>query len=506
MNIYKIYILIFVALLSVSCEDFLDENPSKTTSLVPTTLEHLEYLLNDYNTFADEANSAYIFGTDDYGLIKDLYDARRSVYSVETIQHALWDVDNIPDAQRHYWPSEYKKIFTANMVLSYLSEVSGDEAVKKNIKAEAHFLRAYSNFVLANTYCLPYTDANKEELGLPVKASTSFEESAERATLEETWKFIQDDLEKALEITTSLGNVGDTKKRTWRASKASVYAFAARYYLVRNDYNNAKTYAEKALAEHSDLIDYNTEMRYSDVPNSINVDGEEVELLYPYTHDRQTDPTDKMEWKELYYYRFLSHGSWWYIPSQDLLDTYDQENDLRYRYHMVEHYSFDRGCIDPVYDYPGYVGFHKDDLPSGPTVGEMILTKAECQIRLGQWEQGIETVNELRAKRMDSNATQDKIDLSADSQAEALTKVIVERRREMPFTSRWRDIRRYNSNNNPADDVTVTRTFYPYNSSVILLGEEPITYTLEPGSRRFARPLPNTDIIVTDGVLKQNNY
>ena len=503
---FKIYIFMFVALLSASCEDFLDENPSKTSSLVPTRVDHLENLLNNYSSFYSENNNEASFGTDDYGLMTSLYDARSSVYSVNIVQFATWDKDYLADYDRPYWPTEYKKIFTANMILKYLGEVSGDEATKKKVEAEAHFIRAYSYFQLANTFCLPYTDANKNELGLPLKASTSFDESSKRATLEDTWKFIKDDLDKALELNVELSKVGDNKYRSWRASTPAVYAFAARYYLALNDYPNAKLYAEKALTKHSELIDYNTDMRYSSVTSQVNVNGEDVELKYPYTHDNQSDPTDMMEWKELYYYRFLTNGWWWYIPSQSLLDSYDKVYDLRYKYHMVEHYSYDRGCVDPAYDYPGYIFFFKDKLPSGPTVAEMILTKAECQIRLGQWEQGITTVNQLRAKRMDSTAPANAIDLSASSQEEALTKVLAERRREMPFTTRWFDLRRYNNNSNPADDVVLTRTFYPYNGSVVMGSQEPITYTLEKNSRRYANPLPNTDIQTTLGALEQNKY
>ncbi len=107
---------------------------------------------------------------------------------------------------------------------------------------------------------------------------------------------------------------------------------------------------------------------------------------------------------------------------------------------------------------------------------------------------------------MDASAPSEIINLSAASQAEALVKVLEERRREMPFVHRWYDIRRYNNNEDSSDDVVVTRTFYPYNGSSILGAETPVNFSLEKNSRRYANPLPDTDIIASDNVLKQNTY
>ena len=90
--------------------------------------------------------------------------------------------------------------------------------------------------------------------------------------------------------------------------------------------------------------------------------------------------------------------------------------DLRYRYHIVEDYSYDRGMTNPSYSYPGYIFFFKDRIPAGPTVAEMIMTKAECQARNGQWEEGLKTANILRAKRMSNTLSNQEINLSATSQ------------------------------------------------------------------------------------------
>ena len=507
MRLLKYFIGISITLLIVSCDDFLDQKPSKSTSLVPTTAEQLEFLLNNYSNFYQEGNRTAIYSTDDYGLQKELFDARSTAYGVVAAQFGTWDTDFLPfDTRENFWQGEYRKIFYANMVLNTLPKVTGSATLKENLEREAYFIRAYSLWTLAQTYCLPYNEANKDEIGLVLKKSTSFEEAVERATLKETYELIEADLTEALKLTTKLEMVNN-KYKSWRASKAAVNAFAARYYLNRNDYTKALNYANTALQEHSVMMDYNVDMRYSSIISNVTVGGVATRIWYPYTHDNQSDFTDMMEWKEHYYFRMLYHESWWYIPSTQLLSLYDKTYDLRYKYHMVKNYSFDRGLTSPAYEYPGYIFFFKDRIPSGPTVAEMHLIKAECLARQNKVTEAMSAVNVLRAKRMDKNASSNIINLSASSKDEAIARILEERRREMPFTQRWNDIRRLNGNEDSNDDVgPITRSFYGFTSSVISPSLGMQTYTLPKNSRRYAAPIPNTEIQSSNGVIKQNTY
>lgn len=505
----KIYILSFLTALvfAYGCNDFLDEKPSKNTSLVITSIDQLEYILNSYSIFYEESNRAALYSSDDYGLLPELYDARANSYAVAGVQFATWDTENLPfDARESFWPNEYRKIFHANMIQSYLPKVSGSEEDKARIKSESHLIRAVSMWNLVQTYSLPYTEANANEPGIVIKQSTSFEESYKRSTIEETYDFIEKDIEEALKLTNEL-DVVNNKYRSWRGSKAAANAFAARYWLHRNDYEKALEYANVALSEHDAMMNYNTDMRYSSIPSNVTVEGEPVPVLFPYTHDNQLDLTDMMEWKELYYFRLMYNESWWYIPSSELLSLYDKDHDLRYRYHIVENYSYDRGVTNPPYEYPGYIFFFKDRIPSGPTVAEMLLTKAEAHARLDQLAPALEAVNKLRVNRIDSNAPNSAINISASTSEDALTLILEERRREMPFSQRWFDIRRFNNNDEPSDDVgPLTRNFYGYSSSSVTPSTGIVTYTLESNSRRYAAPIPNTEIESSEGELEQNIY
>ena len=269
-------------------------------------------------------------------------------------------------------------------------------------------------------------------------------------------------------------------------------------------------YADLALAEYNVLIDYNatTDMSYGNNQTvSINAgtpNATTYTLRYPYTHNNQTDLTDMIKWKEFLYFRMLNYGSWWYIPSQELLNLYDQANDRRYEYHIVEGYSYDRGMnSSPAISYPGYIHFFKDRLPSGPTTSEMYLIRAECLARTGNITGSMTTLNTMRAKRMKPGSW---VNLNAANQADAIKLVLQERRRQMPFSIRWSDIRRFNTNSDPSDDVIITKTFYPVNLTGAVIGSPVQTITIPTNSRKYALPLPYADILSSQGQLEQNKY
>jgi len=487
------------------CDKFLDERPSKTSSLVVTTTSQLNALLNDYNEFYAENNNTAILSTDDYGLTTSIYDARPGIFSPITVQYNTWDTAYLmDDPGQSFWSSEYRKIFTANMVLQYADKVTGPDEDKANLKADAHLIRAYSYFQLANTFTLPYSSGKGDEPGLPLKLTIAFDEPVARAPLPKVYEQIEADLAEAMKIKMPL--IQNGKPRHWRANTAAVNGFAARYYLAMNKYTDALKYANQALQEYSTLVDYNTQMRYGrDEVVTINPgpNAQTVTLKYPYTHDNQEDFTDMIGWPEFLYFRMLDYGTWWYMPSTALMNLYDQAHDLRYQYHYVEGYSYDRGMIDPAYNYPGYIFFFKDRIPSGPTTAEMLLIKAEAQARTDDFGGAMTTLNSLRAKRMTPGPW---VNLTATGKDDAIKKVLEERRREMPFVHRWYDVRRYNNNDDPNDDVEMSKTFYPYTLSSVLSTQPVKTYTLPKHSRRFAAPLPRTEMISSNGAIQQNTY
>lgn len=508
-NVFAVSLLLLLATGLGSCTKFLDERISKNSSLPLETTAHLNALMEQYGLVYSDENYAWM-GTDDYGLNATTYDIKRGNFTfLPNIFRAFWDVEYsplTPNSDR-LWASgfgEWRDVFYANAVLVNLDKVTGGtEAEKARLKAEAHMMRAYAYWQLANTYCLPYTEANKGELGLPIKKSNSFEEDLTRVSLEETYAFIESDLQEALKINKPL--VVGTRPEHWRASTAAVNGFAARYYLNRNNYTEALKYADSTLAEYSVLVDYNNPAQmYYGTSSTFSIPGNPPYVArFPYTHDNQINLVDMIGWKEFLYFRVQNFGSWFYLPSTDLLNLYDTANDRRYEFHIVENYSYFLGSNTPTNGLPGYVFFFKDRIPSGPTTAEMYLIKAECLARTGKVPEALAAVNTLRAKRVKPGAT---VDLTATNQAEAVTKILQERRREIPFVQRWYDLRRFNNNADPSDDVVVTKQFYPLTMAGPDVTKPVQTYTLDKNSRRYALPIHSTELISGRDILLQNTY
>ncbi|MBQ5654567.1 MAG: RagB/SusD family nutrient uptake outer membrane protein, partial [Alistipes sp.] len=184
----------------------------------------------------------------------------------------------------------------------------------------------------------------------------------------------------------------------------------------------------------------------------------------------------------------------------------DTQNDLRFRYFFVEDFSLNRGCtLDPAFRWWGVMAYEMEALDAGPSVAEMMLIKAECQARAGEYADAMKTIAPLRKARI---ATEAYTELTASSKDDAIKKVLQERRRELLMSMRWYDLKRLNANDYAADDVTVTREFYEFNpaAGTVLMDKGVKTYTLEPNSRHYAIPIPKTEIAVGKGVIEQNVY
>lgn len=500
-----------------ACDDYLDKEPSKNSSKTITEASQLDALLASYSSFYSESNYTFI-ASDDYGLTTKIQDNRTSSTSIDDLNDFTWATTN-KRTGRLLWDGEYSKIFRANLVLNNVDNVSGSDDVKANLKAEAHLVRAYSLFQLAVCHCLYPSADNAGDLGLPLRATTSFEESVARASLGETFGFIENEIAEALKITKPLVNGAGTLQN-WRGTTASAKAFAARFYLYMGDYAKAGQYAGEVLAEYSTLKDFNdpAEMYYSTNDDTYTInpgtpEEEQIVVKYPYTKLQFYGTSgfpELLGWKELLFARTMSYASWWYIPSADLLATFardikdgNPDNDLRYRYFVIEDFGLRSSERTNEGRSDGYCQFYYDNLISGPTVAEMMLIKAEVLARGGNAGDAIKTINDLRKARI---ATEAYADLTAGSPAEALKKVLDERRREMPLTMRWYDLKRYAWNDDPSDDVTINRRFYPYTSSSVLMNDAPVNHTLEPKSRRYALPIPEVDILRSDNVLIQNQY
>lgn len=498
MKILKLLLFFGVFVSLAACEKYLSEEPTRQS--VIETADQLEALINNATQFAADGtpgiggtNGSAGYSTDDTEIPLDAFKANPGKWSMDNLYFYTFKVDEIVGlSSDNVWNGEYRKIFMANLVLTNVDKVTGDADLKEELKADAHFIRAYSYWVLANHFCLPYTASIKDEpgLGLPLKQTTDYEESFDRATLKETYDQIEADMIEAGKTV----RADVDRAKPWRVSKAAVEAFMSRYYLFLGNYDESLVHTNNALnTANTKLVDWHTiiagtPQNYTNpvatIANSEFYDYPAAKYLY---------------WKEFYLPRFSYQSGQWLIPSTALRSLYDQSNDLRFKWiHLPNSNRRFSVTSHNLYRY----AFFSDGsyIPTGPSVGEMWLNKAEILARKGDVANAMIAVNTLRATRMNTPAP-----LTAVGQADAIAKVLEERRRELPFSFRWYDIRRFGVNSYPADDVTVTHTFFKVNvGSVDTTVTQ--TYTLAPNSKRLAVPINGVEIKASKNVITQNQY
>ncbi|WP_256006759.1 RagB/SusD family nutrient uptake outer membrane protein [Pedobacter deserti] len=497
MRLSHIIILFGMALLSTAgCKRFLDQEPLRQTSIknvdqLQALIDNIPVTANVASGSADETNLTAAYSTDDTEIDPELYKESPSVAPLENILYYTFNIQQVADASLDaLWTGEFRKIFLANTILENVEKVTGSEEQKGYVKADAHFIRAYSNWVLANYYCLPYSKDNLTTPGLPLKKSANVVESLKRSTLGETYEFILSDLNEAMKVARE--DVDPLKR--WRVTKRTVEAMFSRYYLFIGDYTKALEYSDRALASTTvSLKDYKTivagaPITYNNPPATL-----QVPQMYFWTN------AESLYWPEFYYTRYTNNRSQFYMPSSSLLALFEGSNDLRYKWFMIENGGRRFGSVKrEVIRY----SFFSDgkQLPSGLTRAELILNKAEALARTNHIGDAMAAVNELRAMRFSSPTN-----LSAVNADQAISQVLNERRREFPFSMRWLDIRRFSVNNYPQDDVTVTRNFFKIGEGGVDVNT-PQTYTLPTGSRRYMVPINGIDVNASGGQLQQNTY
>ena len=497
-RIYKYCLLAAVALMLAACTEFLSELPTKGTNQPISSLEQMEGLLYGIVTTSSgyfmETCPVAVFSTDDCHLPLDYCATNPTRFAWRNVLHYIWDIENLPDeATDPSWSNQFSLINRANTVLYYVDKVPGDPAKKAQIKAQAHFHRAYCYWYLANYYCLPYAPENMQEQGTPRKLTINNEEDYSHMTLEETYKLIDADIAEALKVDIDAALV------TWQADKATVNAFLSRYYLHRGEYDKAIEAADYALANKGNvsLKDYNTLVAGNPAYYTNPLDT----IRYCETNNYTNDQIQR--WQELFLGRFAYAANQWMVPSPALIALYDGNSDMRYKWFM--HPNGHRRFTNNISLYR-YTMFSDGRYAwSGPTIQEVMLNKAECLLRKSSPDiaGALAIVNNLRDHRIAPGTPG--IHLTAATRDEALVKVLEERRRELPFGHRWWDIRRFSVTETTVDKVAITRIFYvPKNGEIDFTQTK--TYMLPVGSRRYAVPIFQVDIDASEGKLKQNTY
>lgn len=430
----------------LSCEKQLDEKSSSALQ-VPSSPADFQALMDNTTRFSQVWPYAGIAGSDDALVSSDSWASA----SLTERNAYLWERNVFNDLPRNDWSLPYAAIFYANVVLEGADQYGQQSSEWRNIKGQAAFFRGYAYYQLAQEFCHAYDDRNAAtDPGLVLRNSSDLNEKSVRSTVAQTYERIIADLSASV---TLLPVVALIKTRP---NKAAAYAMLARTCLAMGRYAQAGAFADSSLQLNNKLLDYNT--------------------ITPGAGQPFTRFNDEV------LFHTISVPVNILLPPRLLVDTnlyasYADE-DLRKSLFFKPAAGNNRFSFNGSYD--GSV-----NLFNGPATDEMYLVRAEASARSGKVSAALADLNTLRVNRY-STATYAPV--SGLTQAQALSFILLERRKELLLRGlRWTDLRRLNRE--PAFAVTLKK---------VINGK---TYELPPGDPRYTWPIPQ-QVINDTGILQ----
>lgn len=430
------------------------------------------------------------------------------------------------------WGGLYGGIGSVNFFFKYLpnveknldereavAEAENDEATLEAIAtdrlnlsryvAEAHFTRAFFYYWLLDHYCPRYSDKYKDDkYGLPIVTdyfpTASKDYYPDRSTLNETYKFIEDELTdaynglKAFEESDSELATEAIAQNSPYLSSWAVRALQARLALIKGDYATAQKYAQEVI----DCRKYPlaTSKNYKKMWTQDT--GTEV-IFRPISTSSELG--------------ISSTGSAWIGTSQYVADYLNVEEiagegpQFLYQTGDIRYSSFigsrkirtEYGLINsPVFlKFPGNGSLIPDgsdanmmNMPKVFRTSEMYLIVAEAAAEQNQPTVANNMLETLRKNRISKYSH---TDLNGDALIKEVRK---ERLRELIGEGfRMSDLRRWQQG---FTRHVSAYTNYPQATTILVPADNNVTYTDD--DPRFVWPIPSAEMKVNPNITNQN--
>lgn len=440
----------FLGIITIGCKDFLDVRPDKSL-VIPSTLEGLQAILDDYNNIVGDPTYGEI-SADDYYLTNEGW----STIPEEGHRRAyMWEKDYLfSGITFSEWLNAYRNVYKANTILEKLDEIERNEKNKHlwdDVKGQAYFLRARSFLSVANIWALGYDPSTaKKKLGIPLRLESDFNIQSQRSTLEETYATILDDLNNSISLL-PIKSIHPS-----RASKIAALALQARTYLFMRDYENCRKVSDECLKLKDNLMDFN------------------------HLDPKKTYPIAQFNEEVIYVSQMASPQPLRATRAKidfNLMILFDK-NDLR---KVVYFQDNTNGSFGFRGSYQGSI-----TLFSGLATDELYLMRAECQVRNGNIKGALDDLNKLLKSRWDNKTDFKPVEVFDKEQL--LDIILLERRKELIMRGiRWPDIKRLNLEGR---DIKLVRMIK--NQTVLL----------EPNDLRYALTIPESVIEISK--IEQN--
>ncbi len=368
-----------------------------------------------------------------YGLLKssDLYsglltllpdiqcDLVHAVDGYSNIYGDVWRWDILPTTKEiaSVYGTLYKVIGRCNFVLEGIEKIESEAndagyQELQGYKGEAYFARALAYSELIKLYCKDYEKASAEETpGVVLVDSYSNAGKLKRASLQDSYNFVLQDLEKADEYLTELYNEESRFYNTIYFTPYVVKALYARVYLYMDN-------AEKAVEYASAVID-SDEFYLSSVNSNIQNSS-----INDYQYMWATDASTEIIWKVGFtgpnsfggrlgqvFLAYTNGGGYLpdYVPSNKILDlysSYDKRYDAFFITLQTSH-SHQLQCplLVKYYGNNSFIGtynLYHMCMPKVFRLSEQYLIRAEAYAIQGKYSQSAEDLTTLRKARFNN--------------------------------------------------------------------------------------------------------
>lgn len=505
MKFFNIYLLLFGLFVCSACEDFLTEMPETAVSEseAMTNLDAAEEVL--VGIYSCLKNSSLYSGalTQAGDIQSDLLYAAIG-YTNQFGNFYRWETNANDDVLLNVYAGLYQIIARCNFFMDHAEEVratlknENERKTMDKFEGDVRFLRAFAYSDLIRTFCVAYDSLTAcEELGVPIylhyREGNGSSIKKPRATLEESYAQVLDDLHKADSLVTRVGS------DAMYITEGAVDALLARVYLYMNNW-------EKAIEASTNVIDaksgsytvYSLADANSYVSTSSGVMSE-YKAMWTY------DTAEEIIWK-IYFTttdRGGSLGSLFmgitgglynpnYLPAKWLIDAYDGY-DLRYTTFFSLVNTMQGFDSEVVIKYPGNpeidgsAGTYYTNMPKVLRLSEMYLIRAEAYAMMGETNKANKDLTTLRKARIQGYGT-------ATHPQNLLLEAIQEERAKELFLEGFRlaDLKRWK------------KGFKRQPQNGAITGENYSSLQVDGNDKRYTWLIPQHEVTASGGLIIQN--
>lgn len=412
----KILYIILLALLSGSCEKFVDILPKGKN--IPSTVDDLAKILNNNNNIGGGGMNWFHMSDDPFlpaDQIKSSGTTTLNAYLWKPYQYSKMEVD--PD-----WAQSYMVIYYANYVIEHITTApDGIEFNREETYARALLHRAYSYWYMVNAYAPHYNKATAvTDLAVPMPLASDINKQYPRSTVQEVYDQILKDINSAV----ALKGLSDWRTYNSWPCRAAGYALLSRVYLYQQDWEKAAQYGEEA-------------MKISDYLNDLN----QITMADPTNAAKGLKGFEDycMRDKEVVLSKAAGNNFTDVMASEELVNCYDKARDLRFRLFFSNQTRYGV-ALD------GYMRVNEQQTFNGIRNSEVYLNRIEALVRIGgtaNITEALRLLDQFRQKRYDLTNYEP---VTETGQNTLLKEVVLERHRELRFTCfRWFDMKRLNT-------------------------------------------------------------